>query len=131
MHPNNPLFSLLLSARFNMSAKSIVRKNKTVLHKSLCGDYGLILTKVHEEELITDRDYNNLKSINKETVEGHVINMVDKILDKGEDTCKAFLNLLETDDDIKATFPTLKNMFTNSRKRVQAISSMTTELLLV
>ncbi|XP_075954101.1 caspase-3-like isoform X2 [Anarhichas minor] len=102
-------FFLSLFVRFNMSAKDTVRRNKTDIVETLCGDYMLILNKVHENKLITQREYNNLKSIEKEDVEGHVVGLVDKLMNKGEDSCKAFLNLLQTDDIID-TYPELKSM---------------------
>ena len=104
---------LCLYFRFIMSAKDTVRRNKTAILATLCGDQKLILNKVHEKKLITQREYNNLKSINREDVEGHVIALVDKIMDKGEDTCRDFLNLLQTDEDVKTTFPDLKNIQKN------------------
>ncbi|XP_075954701.1 caspase-7-like isoform X2 [Anarhichas minor] len=93
-----------------MSAEDTVRRNKTDILQALCGDHKLILNKVHQNELITQREYNNLKSINKEDVEGHVVGLVDKLMNKGEDSCKAFLNLLQTDAEIVATYPKLKSM---------------------
>lgn len=105
--------SLFLFVRFSMSAKDTVRRNKTAIQTTLCGDHRLILNKVHEKKLITTREYNNLKSINKEDVEGHVVELVDKIMNKGEDTCNAFLKLLQTDEDIKTTYPELENIHLN------------------
>ncbi len=96
-----------------MSAKDTVRRNKTVIQLTLSADRRLILNKVYEEKLITLREYNNLKSINKEDEEGHVTELVDKIMLKGEDTCRAFLNLLQTDEDVKVTYPELKNIQLN------------------
>nr|XP_020505954.1 histone H1-beta, late embryonic-like [Labrus bergylta] len=93
-----------------MSAKDTMRRNKTLLQSTLCGDNVIILNKVFEKNLITEREYNNLKSINKEDVEGHVIKLVDKIMNKGDGTCQAFLHLLQTDEDIKNTCPELKNI---------------------
>ncbi len=93
---------------------------------TLSADRRLILNKVHERRLLTAREYNNLKSINKEDEEGHVIELVDKIMNKGEDTCQAFLNLLQTDEDIKMTYPELENIQLNDTslltKPVQASS---------
>lgn len=97
-----------------MSAKDTVRCNKTAIQTTLCGDHRLILNKVHEHNLITRREYVNLKNINREDVEGHVVELVDKIMNKGEDSCQAFLNLLQTDEDIKTTFPELKNIQLNN-----------------
>uniref|UniRef100_A0A146MYF7 Caspase-8 n=1 Tax=Fundulus heteroclitus TaxID=8078 RepID=A0A146MYF7_FUNHE len=93
-----------------MSARDALRRNKTKLLDVLCGDRILILQKVHEENLITRREYNGLKGINKENDEGHVVELVDKIMNKGEETCQLFINLLQTDADIKTTYPDLSNM---------------------
>ncbi|XP_008303545.1 caspase-8-like [Stegastes partitus] len=117
-----------------MSAKDIVRRNKTDIHTTLCGDYRLILNKVHEKNLITTREYNNLKSINKEDVEGHVVELVDKIMNKGEKTCQDFLDLLETDDVVKSTYPLLSNMRLHYARRLPEpvqVSSVRTEMPLV
>uniref|UniRef100_A0A3Q3N6V3 Caspase-8-like n=1 Tax=Mastacembelus armatus TaxID=205130 RepID=A0A3Q3N6V3_9TELE len=98
-----------------MSAKDTLRCNKTALQDLFSTDHGFILDKVQEKKLITSREYKNLKSINKEDVGGHVREMVDKIMDKGETTCRDFLELLETDQGIKETYPDLKNIpLTNS-----------------
>lgn len=93
-----------------MSSRETVRGNKTSIVSSLCGDYTLILNKAEEKNLITKREYVNLKNINKANVEEHVVELVDKILNKGEKTCESFLKLLQTDEDIKTTFPDLEQI---------------------
>ncbi|XP_030260072.1 caspase-8-like isoform X1 [Sparus aurata] len=93
-----------------MAAKGTIRRNKTAIQATLCADYSLILNKVDEKQLITPREYRNLRSINREDVEGHVVKLVDKIMDKGEDTCKKFLELLQTDEEVKSTYPDLKKI---------------------
>lgn len=93
-----------------MEGIDAVRRNKTAIEAILCADYGLILNKIDEKKLITRREYNNLKSIVGEDVWGHVVALLDKLLNKGDDTCRAFLDLLQTDDDIKCTFPELRNL---------------------
>lgn len=98
---------LSFSFGFTMDGINTVRRNKTAIETILCADYGLILNKVEEKKLITRREYNNLKGINKEDVWGHVVALVDKLMDKGDDTCTAFLNLLQTDEDIRNTYPEL------------------------
>lgn len=90
-----------------------VRRNKTQLESILCADYGLILNKVDEREIITRREYNNLKNIIGVDAWGHVVELLDKILNKGNDTCRAFLDLLRTDEDIKSTYPELGNLSWN------------------
>uniref|UniRef100_A0A3B3V2C4 Caspase 20, apoptosis-related cysteine peptidase n=1 Tax=Poecilia latipinna TaxID=48699 RepID=A0A3B3V2C4_9TELE len=92
-----------------MSAKETLKRNKTKLIEVLCGDHKFILNKVQEKKLITLREYNNLRSINKEHVEGHVIELMDKIMNKGEKTCQNFLELLQT-DDVAETYPDLEHI---------------------
>ncbi|KAL3043141.1 hypothetical protein OYC64_020955 [Pagothenia borchgrevinki] len=94
-----------------MAAKDILISNKTPIVDTLVADYSLILNKAEQKKLITRREYNNLKSINRLDTEGHVLKLMDKIMDKGEGTCQAFLNLLQTDEGIQETYPELKNIF--------------------
>nr|XP_019960946.1 PREDICTED: caspase-8-like [Paralichthys olivaceus] len=96
-----------------MSAKNNLRCNKTEIIRVLSADHRLILNKAQETELINQREYNNLKSINKEDVEGHVTELVDKIMNKGEDSCKYFMDLLQT-DDIISTYPELKKILNDT-----------------
>ncbi|XP_033935651.1 uncharacterized protein [Pseudochaenichthys georgianus] len=93
-----------------MAAYAILRRKTSIL-ETLVADYSLILNKAEQNKLITRREYNNLKSINKLDAEGHVVELVDKIMNKGEETCQAFLKLLQTDEDIQETYPELKNIF--------------------
>ncbi|XP_061588994.1 caspase-8-like [Cololabis saira] len=99
-----------------MSARDTLRDKKIDIQNTLVGDYPLILNKVLVKKLITPRDYNNLKRIPNVTVEGHVIELVDKIYNRGESCCRNFLDLLQRDDDIKSAFPELelKRMRTSS-----------------
>ncbi|XP_056149596.1 caspase-8-like [Lampris incognitus] len=90
-----------------MAAHDNIRRNKTALQDILSADYKRILDKVFENKLVTTREYNNLKDISREDVEGHVTRLVDKIMNKGDDICRAFLHIIKTDEDIKNTFPKL------------------------
>ncbi|XP_055359637.1 caspase-3-like [Betta splendens] len=107
-----------------MSAIATVRSNKTTILEVLSADPTLILTKVHEKELITDRENRNLRSSNRVNVEEQMIELMDKMINKGEDTCQDFLNLLQTDEDIRSTYPKLQNIHHNKPlpKPVQACS---------
>ncbi|KAL3059910.1 hypothetical protein OYC64_014500 [Pagothenia borchgrevinki] len=93
-----------------MAANAILISNKTPIVETLCADYTLILNKAVQNKLITQREYKNLKSINKLNAEGHVVELLDRIMDKGEKTCLAFLNLLQTDEEIQQTYPELNNI---------------------
>ncbi|GAA6222437.1 ciliogenesis-associated TTC17-interacting protein [Lates japonicus] len=100
-----------------MSAKDTLRSNKILIQTNLCGDYVLILGKIYEKKLITDREHIKLKNINNQDVEGHVIALMDKIMGKGEDTCKKFLDLLLTDKDVEETYPDLKDILLKNTSR--------------
>ncbi|XP_074544992.1 caspase-8-like [Halichoeres trimaculatus] len=95
-------------------AEDILRRNKIEIQDALCADYRLILNKVYAKKLITISEYKNLKSIDKEDVEGHVNELVDKIMFKGEKRCQAFLDLLQTDELIKETYPQLEDLQLNT-----------------
>ncbi|KAL3048704.1 hypothetical protein OYC64_007293 [Pagothenia borchgrevinki] len=90
-----------------MAAKAFLRSNKISIVDTLCADHTLILNKVYENKLITAREYNKLRSIDKLDVEDQVVELVNTIMDKGEDRCQAFLNLLQT-EAIQETYPELK-----------------------
>jgi len=115
-----------------MSAKDTVKRNKTAIQATLTADRKFILNKVYEKKLITQREYNNLRSINKENEEGHVTELVDKLMNKGEDACQTFLNVLQTDEDIRETFPGLRDIQLNDstalRLPVQASSPLSGSL---
>ncbi|XP_005804657.1 caspase-8-like isoform X1 [Xiphophorus maculatus] len=112
------------------TATETLKRNKTKLIDVFCIDYPFILNKVQENKLVTSREYTNLKSINKEHVAGHVIELVDKIMNKGEETCQNFLELLQT-DDIVETFPDLKSMKLHDvlLKPVQATSPCSADMV--
>lgn len=90
-----------------MSAKDTLRSNKTKILDILRGDPTLIRNKIQEKNLITDREYDNLKHITGGNREVHVVELVDKIFHKGEKTCQDFLNLLQTDVEVRSTYPEL------------------------
>uniref|UniRef100_A0A8C6UD58 Caspase-8 n=1 Tax=Neogobius melanostomus TaxID=47308 RepID=A0A8C6UD58_9GOBI len=91
------------------SSKKQSKRNKTALLDILSVDRRRILQKVQEHNLITNREYRNLNGIYKEDEEGHIVELLDKIMGKGDETCQHFLDLLET-DDIKGTYPELKSL---------------------
>ena len=115
-----------------MAAKDTIRNNKTEIVAALYGDRTLILNKVQQKGLITGRQYINLKDIPGKTVEGHVIELVDTIMNKGEQTCQNFLELLQTDEDITSTYSNLSNIQMNismSPTPVQATPSVNRGML--
>ncbi|XP_016342160.1 caspase-8-like [Sinocyclocheilus anshuiensis] len=83
-----------------------IRQNKTFLLETLSEDPEIILQHVQQANLVTQRDYRNLSDITKR--EEKVINLLDKLMGKGEDTCRQFIDLLRQ-DCILASFPKLKD----------------------
>ncbi|KAJ8252904.1 hypothetical protein GJAV_G00206850 [Gymnothorax javanicus] len=83
-----------------------IRKRKIPLTETLMSDPEYILQHVQQRELITRREYNNIRTIQKSN-EGRVIDLLDKVMDKGEDTCQSFLTLLQQ-PEVQDTFPPLK-----------------------
>ncbi|XP_053186377.1 caspase-8-like [Scomber japonicus] len=108
-----------------MAAMDKLRSKKTEIIDTLSGDRR-IFDKVQQGGVLTLREYRNVTNINRATEEGHVIALVDKIMNKGEETCQKFLNLLQTDEDIKSTYSALERILTNTcilPTPVQAASS--------
>ncbi|KAK7155025.1 hypothetical protein R3I93_009848 [Phoxinus phoxinus] len=90
-----------------MDKKSLKRivEHKVFLIETLSVDAGHILQAVHQASLITQRDYMNLKDISER--EKTVIDLIDKLMGKGEETCRKFIDLLRGNIILDA-FPTLK-----------------------
>ncbi|XP_030641410.1 NLR family CARD domain-containing protein 3-like [Chanos chanos] len=86
-----------------------LREKKTRLIQILSAEIRFVLQHVQEKQLITDREYNNLNdpSHSKEQIS---INLLDKLMNKGEETCQKFISLMK-EPNIVATFPKLKDLF--------------------
>ena len=101
---------VFLPVRFSMAAHDILRSNKTSIVATLGADHTLILKKAYDKKLITAREYNKLRSIDKLDAKGHVVALVNTIMNKGEPACQFFLKLLQTDKDIQKTYPELEKI---------------------
>ncbi|XP_056606097.1 caspase-8-like [Triplophysa dalaica] len=89
--------------------KKSIRQNKRFLIDTLQEDADFILQHVQQDELITDREYRLLKDDQqRKGREDVVITLLDKLMGKGEETCKKFIKLLER-DELLETFPNVKN----------------------
>lgn len=89
--------------------KKSIRQNKRFLIDTLQEDADFILQHVQQDELITDREYRLLKDDQqRKGREDVVITLLDKLMGKGEETCKKFIKLLER-DEVLETFPNVKN----------------------
>ncbi|XP_043097678.1 caspase-8-like [Puntigrus tetrazona] len=83
-----------------------ILQNKTFLLETLSADPNIILQHVHQDKLITQRDYGNLSDTTKR--EQKVIDLLDRLMGRGEQTCCQFIKLLRK-DEILEIFPKLKN----------------------
>ncbi|KAK3531744.1 hypothetical protein QTP70_027287 [Hemibagrus guttatus] len=87
-----------------------VRKNKVFLIETLSSDASICLQYVQNDNIISKRDYNNLNQPNH-TQEKIIINLLDNLTNKGDETCRKFLKLLEK-EGFQDIFPQLKKLFT-------------------
>ncbi|CAL8346704.1 unnamed protein product [Merluccius merluccius] len=86
--------------------KPVVR-NKTQIQGILAADRQYILDQVYSKNLITQREYCNLKSIDKGTAEDHVVLLVDTLIFKGRQL--ELVELLQS-DDVQETYPQLRTV---------------------
>ncbi|XP_036425753.1 caspase-8-like [Colossoma macropomum] len=88
----------------------IVRQHKTTLIKILSGDAKFVLQHVHQARLITEHEYGNLKDdISHHSRQDFTINLLDKMMHKGDKQCHKFLELLEL-NEMQETFPLLNDL---------------------
>lgn len=90
------------------NAKDLLRRSKTLIVEILSGD-DLIYNKVHERGILTHREYNQFRNVTGQTRECAATKLVDKVMDKGDGTCTAFVNLLQ-EDSITETYPALRKI---------------------
>ncbi|XP_023833684.1 caspase-7 isoform X3 [Salvelinus sp. IW2-2015] len=89
----------------------MLREKKTLLTEILSAESSYILQHVQQEEIVTNRDYNNL-NIPNQSDEKTVINLLDKVMNKGDTKCCELVNLLQKPHIIK-NYPRLEEIFNN------------------
>ncbi|XP_055722455.1 caspase-8-like isoform X2 [Salvelinus fontinalis] len=89
----------------------MLREKKTLLTEILSAESSYILQHVQQEEIVTNRDYNNL-NIPNQSDEKTVINLLDKVMNKGDAKCCELVNLLQKPHIIK-NYPRLEEIFNN------------------
>ncbi|XP_030641395.1 NACHT, LRR and PYD domains-containing protein 12-like [Chanos chanos] len=99
----------IVTAEDQTDAEQTLREKKTRLTQILSADISFVLQHVQEKQLITDREYINL-NVPSHSSEQISINLLDKLMNKGEGTCQKFINLMK-ESDIMITFPKLKDLF--------------------
>ncbi|KAA0713234.1 Caspase-8 [Triplophysa tibetana] len=88
----------------NSKNRERIREHKVFLVETLCEEADVILQHAHQEKLITPREYRNLKDVvNREKM---TIDLLDKLMSKGEETCCNFVQILGN-ADILETYPSL------------------------
>ncbi|XP_073708281.1 caspase-3-like [Garra rufa] len=83
-----------------------IRQNKVFLINTLSGNVDIILQYVQQAQLISSHDYDNLSDISSR--QQKVINLLDKLMNRGEKICCQFIEILRQ-EDILDIFPTLKD----------------------
>ncbi|KAF4086517.1 hypothetical protein AMELA_G00107210 [Ameiurus melas] len=91
-----------------------VRKNKVSLINTLSTDASFVLQHVQSNSIINQRDYNKLNQPNH-TQEMIIINLLDTVMGRGDETCQKLLKLLEK-EELQKNFPQLKNLFTPDQR---------------
>ncbi|XP_036425747.1 caspase-8-like [Colossoma macropomum] len=86
-----------------------LRDKKLFFIDTLSADASFVLQHAEQNEIITKREYNNLNHPNH-TQENIIINLLDKVMNKGNETCLRFLQLLQH-EQLQDNFPGLKGHF--------------------
>ncbi|TRY82803.1 hypothetical protein DNTS_025571 [Danionella cerebrum] len=83
-----------------------ILENKMFLLETLSVEAKIILQWVHQKKLIPDRDYRNLSDCSQR--ENMIIDLLDKLMGRGEETCRLFIQLLKQ-EQVQEIFPRLKD----------------------
>ncbi|XP_062853745.1 caspase 8, apoptosis-related cysteine peptidase, like 1 [Trichomycterus rosablanca] len=86
-----------------------LRKHKVFLIDTLLMDASNILNFAQQKNILTTREYNNLNHSNH-TQEKIVTNLLDIVMNKGNETCLRFEKLLHC-QDLQKNFPKLREHF--------------------
>ncbi|XP_024271953.1 caspase-8-like isoform X1 [Oncorhynchus tshawytscha] len=102
---------MVIQSSTNRSIMQMLREKKTLLTEILSADSSYILQHVQQEEIVTNRDYNNL-NIPNQSDEKTVVNLLDKVMNKGDTKSYELVNLLQKPHIIK-NYPRLEEIFNN------------------
>ncbi|XP_076848741.1 caspase 20, apoptosis-related cysteine peptidase isoform X2 [Brachyhypopomus gauderio] len=86
-----------------------LREKKLFFIDILSADASIVLQYAEQHGIITIREYRSLHHPNH-TQENIIINFLDKLINKGEETCCSFLQLL-LNKELQETFPQLQELF--------------------
>uniref|UniRef100_A0A8K9UXJ0 CARD domain-containing protein n=1 Tax=Oncorhynchus mykiss TaxID=8022 RepID=A0A8K9UXJ0_ONCMY len=103
----------------------MIIENKVKLIDWLRADSVFILQHVHSKRIVTDREYQELKSFS--VPEAAVTNLIDKMILKKEETCSQFLDTLK-ESEVKDTYPELKKNRTALVSQVKNVKAIVDDL---
>lgn len=92
---------------FQGAAVKMITSHKVELISRLMADPSFILQHVQAKEIITDREYQKVKSVAQP--EEKVTELLDCVILKGEDYCSRFLDILKA-PDVLETYPQLEGI---------------------
>ncbi|KAM8748440.1 uncharacterized protein AB9X84_013600 [Acanthopagrus schlegelii] len=90
-------------------AVKMITNHKVDLINRLMADPSFILQHVQAKEIITDREYQRVKSVTQP--EEKVTELLDCVISKGEDYCSRFLDILKVPNVVQ-TYPQLRGIMT-------------------
>ncbi|XP_026231572.1 uncharacterized protein LOC113172764 [Anabas testudineus] len=88
-------------------AVKMIRQHKEKLVDCLRSDCSFILQRAQVKELVTDRQYQNLKDISQS--EQTVIDLIDRLMSNGQKSCTLFIEVLK-EPEVLRTYPQLKDI---------------------
>ncbi|XP_030266949.1 putative ubiquitin carboxyl-terminal hydrolase 50 [Sparus aurata] len=92
------------------SAKKMITEHKVELINCLSADHSYILQHAHAKQIITDRQYQNIKEKSPSTPQETVTDLIDHVILKtGPESWTAFLEVLKL-PDVLSTYPRLKEI---------------------
>ncbi|XP_065818665.1 uncharacterized protein si:dkey-10c21.1 [Labrus bergylta] len=93
-------------------AVKFIIEHKVALIDCLMADHLFILQHVHAKDIVTHRQYWNMKHTSQP--EQTVTELIDQMIGKGQESCSRFLQLLK-EPDVLSTYPQLQEMTSKMR----------------
>ncbi|XP_021444674.1 caspase-8 [Oncorhynchus mykiss] len=89
-----------------------LRENKTLITEILSAEPEFILQHVQQAKIVNQREYNNL-NVTGHPPETIIINLLDKVMNKGNEKCLDFVTLLQQPNIID-TYSRMEEVFSNN-----------------
>ncbi|KAM8747849.1 uncharacterized protein AB9X84_015732 isoform 2-T2 [Acanthopagrus schlegelii] len=91
------------------SAKKMITEHKVELINCLMADHSYILQHSHSKQIITDRQYFNIKEKSPSTPQETVIDLIDHVILNGQKSCTLLLKVLKL-PEVLSNYPQLKEI---------------------